>query len=713
MLLFLVILTRVSNALNIQPKIVRRSSPFHTSSALYVLMEPSKHDDELLSSIKSENKRQRTPKRKQEQISQKSPQSWNNKWIQAEQVEEEMMICLQQLQSTNRTVIFPPVRSCNAALATFGDSGDYLRALRLFLKMRKCVSIRHQTVPAPTLVTYCTMMSRALTVGNPHVALRLWNLMKLQTEFFASAHHNHTATIILPDVKAANILMNVYAKLADMDSAWYLFDQMIHGNGTDVPKLNPNLVTYNTLLDACRKACDLDAALVAKDLLHQSGILPDARTYTTLISTVARTPSHASGAHDVTLAFTWLQDMYTQQIPPNGMTYSALIDACGRAGRADLALKGLRTMLRQKKLGDRMLNEVGAWTAAINVLGRAGRMDTAIRLFYSMPKFDVQPNTITCGSLTDCLLREGRTAETLDVLRYMKRVGIAPNEVIYTSLMSSAHRLAKMEKKRFILEDFPQQKPGNTKAIEVYTELMKSLMDTTESGSNDSNKILMQVFLVFQEMKTVGAQPDLACYNALLRSCARAGDVDRAQQVMRRLQEDGLHPNDKSWREVVKAAGKARRSDLAEAIWEVGRNYQGRGNHKDNSIGAILWKPSVDSFGALINAYLRESQVAENEGKCALLKKIVVMYRNVLTGSEGRQVDKADLLQNTPVVLLILQAIVALEKMEVITKHKLVLQHLGKSIVALEGMERLHVGNRREKNRSLDSLQTARRWLRD
>ena len=105
MLLFLVILTRVSNALNIQPKNVRRSSPFHTSSALYVLMEPSKHDDDLLNSIKSENKRQRTPKRKQEQISQKSPQSWNNKWIQAEQVEEEMMICLQQLQSTNRTVI--------------------------------------------------------------------------------------------------------------------------------------------------------------------------------------------------------------------------------------------------------------------------------------------------------------------------------------------------------------------------------------------------------------------------------------------------------------------------------------------------------------------------------------------------------------------------------------------------------------------------------
>jgi pentatricopeptide repeat protein len=126
-------------------------------------------------------------------------------------------------------------------------------------------------VPAPTLVTYSTMMSRALTIGNPHVALRLWNLMKLQADFFStiptstSAIHRQTkntfgSNSIVPDVKAANILLNVYAKLADVDSAWYILDQMIHGNGTDVPKLTPNLVTYNTLLDACAKARDLDAA---------------------------------------------------------------------------------------------------------------------------------------------------------------------------------------------------------------------------------------------------------------------------------------------------------------------------------------------------------------------------------------------------------------------------------------------------------------------
>jgi pentatricopeptide repeat protein len=294
----------------------------------------------------------------------------------------------------------------------------------------------------------------------------------------------------------------------------------------------------------------------------------------------------------------------------------------------------------------------------------------------------------------------------------MKRAGIAPNEVIYTSLMTSAERLVKMEKNRVVLEESHVEDHGDTKAIEVYTELMKALMDTSNGDSSDSNTLLMKVFLVFQEMKTAGAQPDLACYNALLRACARAGDVDRALEVMRRLQDEGLHPNDKSWRELVRAAAKVRRSDLAEAVWSMGKNYPGRGKSKDNAISAMLWKPSVESLGDLVNAYLRESHVVEGDHeKRTLLKKIIVIYRNIMTGSEGRIVDKADMLESQSVLLMMLQAIVALEKMEEVEKHKVVLKNLGRSIAALGSMERIQVGSRRENNRSLNSLRIARAWL--
>eukprot|EP00980_Cylindrotheca_fusiformis_P025502 scaffold13896_cov75-Cylindrotheca_fusiformis.AAC.1 len=64
---------------------------------------------------------------------------------------------------------FPGIRECNAALASFGDGGDLLRALRLYFKMWKTslLSQQHparkwQPVPIPTLVTFSTALCSRL-----------------------------------------------------------------------------------------------------------------------------------------------------------------------------------------------------------------------------------------------------------------------------------------------------------------------------------------------------------------------------------------------------------------------------------------------------------------------------------------------------------------------------------------------------------------------
>ena len=87
---------------------------------------------------------------------------------------------------------------------------------------------------------------------------------------------------------------------------------------------------------------------VIHDMVQIQRLPADARTYTSLIATVARHSGKVAGRYDPTPAFQFLTDMRDQGIQPNGMTYSALIDACGRCKRSDLALQGLRMMLRQK-----------------------------------------------------------------------------------------------------------------------------------------------------------------------------------------------------------------------------------------------------------------------------------------------------------------------------------------------------------------------------
>lgn len=427
----------------------------------------------------------------------------------------------------------------NAALATFGDAGEFRRALKLFTQMKKSASLlssiqstaapagdhhslmggddRNNTndnhspptlhsidlVPAPpkpTLVTYSTLMSRAVSLGKPRVALRLWNIMQNQPNFYTNVLsrkqreygrrvfekkqkgvdsllkqiqflEKEEEGVIIPDVIFCNTLMNAYAKLGEHVAARSILNAMLGLGAYDVitachegiPLTAPTVVTYNTLADACKVAGELGAALEVPELMTihadakgDKSLLPDARTYTILISTVARKKKNdkeardvrSGGENDPDMAFALLNRMINEGITPNGVTYCALIDVCSRCRRNDLALNGLRIMLQQKSKASldsprknvpmyhqqALFNEVGAWTAAINACGKTGRTDTAIRLFRTMQKFGVKPNSVTCGCLSDCLLKDKpiRMTETLEVLHYMKREELLPGEVMYT-----------------------------------------------------------------------------------------------------------------------------------------------------------------------------------------------------------------------------------------------------------------------------------------
>ena len=212
---------------------------------------------------------------------------------------------------------------------------------------------------------------------------------------------------IVPDIRAVNILMNVFAKMGDQASAKVLMEQLYDGtvvpyddssvekngmlgtrigtmdendneNENDaetlssnlnldleqledmdsvldlikvVPRMTPNVVTYNTLIDACHRAGDLDAGLEALNhMKRNTNLKPDAMTYTSLISSVARRQTQSSGQNDPDLAFSLFDEMVNERIRPNGMTYCALIDVCGRCRRSDLALKGKSSNIHPTQL---------------------------------------------------------------------------------------------------------------------------------------------------------------------------------------------------------------------------------------------------------------------------------------------------------------------------------------------------------------------------
>lgn len=472
----------------------------------------------------------------------------------------------------------PSTRAINGAIKVFADlkcqdllDDGFSRSLGLFRLMRK--------TNKPTAVTYSTLMSRAVRLRKNAVALRLWGVM-LRSDPPPPV-----------DTRSANILMNAFAKESDPASCNILLDEMLltispsssSANYTMLPpnttNCSPNVVTYNTLVDALMRAGDLEGGLAVLKTMTANKIKPDITTFTTLISNVGlpQTNSSASyGSNDPDVAFQLFEKLQSPpyNLSPNGKTYCALINVCSRVRRPDLALKTLRLMRNEgwgeggskvtgnSKYVNQNINEaVRAWTATIDACGKSERVDTAITLFNSMVSSSViTPNEVTCSCLFDILLKKDKISGALDVIKYMKGANLQPTDYMYTGMLSVASRLLKNEEEM---------------SKEIYVELM-SLFSSKKSARNrrynkrnssgkdeDDQDVLMSVFLIFYAIDN----PDLVCYNTLLSACARVGDVERSLQVLERIKDEELMPNAKTYAELLKCAYVAKDTSLSFTLW--------------------------------------------------------------------------------------------------------------------------------------------------
>lgn len=181
-----------------------RKPCIHRYTGLNVLAEPPTGVGSSGWSERPRKKRIIRTKRKNQEERKDEVYS-SGRWDKAILVESQIRDALDALQESLKlnaeagTVLdryplqFPGIRECNAALASFGDADDLLRALRLYFKMRKVAALSEshpptqwQPVPVPTLVTFSTLMSRAMYAGKPMVAIRIWKIMKQERSFFTA-----------------------------------------------------------------------------------------------------------------------------------------------------------------------------------------------------------------------------------------------------------------------------------------------------------------------------------------------------------------------------------------------------------------------------------------------------------------------------------------------------------------------------------------------
>ena len=321
----------------------------------------------------------------------------------------------------------------------------------------------------------------------------------------------------LPDLSIFTTAINMQAKCRDGSgvSALQLLSLMKQ-NG-----VSPTAVTLNSVIDAQAKQKDGKArvALTILDAMRQSQIAevrPTVVTYTSVIDCQAKC---ADGEGRTAVAL--MEEMVTEGLQPNHMTYGCCINAQAKRGNAKVA-----SMLLEKMLASGLRPSHAQYNAVLDAHARCsdGSAIEALLVLDSMRQRGTQPNVISYSACIDAQAkREDGSAEiAVQLLEELLEKQIRPEMVTFAAA----------------IEAQAKRKDGSPEHAAVILEGMSAYI-----------------------------KPNQVHYNSVLNACAnkRPSAINVAERIFGLMQAKGFYPNIYTVSALLRAAGFSdpSRPDLA------------------------------------------------------------------------------------------------------------------------------------------------------
>ncbi|KAJ0974436.1 hypothetical protein J5N97_016401 [Dioscorea zingiberensis] len=217
-----------------------------------------------------------------------------------------------------------------------------------------------------------------------------------------------------PCTVVENSLMDMYAKLEQVDSANLIFRKME----------NRDIVSWNTLMSCFVKNGRAHEALQHLNEIHSKfgdDLLPD---FVTILSSIHACSEIASLQHGQILHCYAMKSGFRCDT----FVSNALIDMYAKSGRIDFAKDTFEEM---------EMKDLGTWNSMIAAYGIHGDGDSALKVFYELKQLGRQkPNAVTFASIISACSHSGLTAEGYELFKSMQRnYNIEPTMEHYASMV--------------------------------------------------------------------------------------------------------------------------------------------------------------------------------------------------------------------------------------------------------------------------------------
>jgi pentatricopeptide repeat protein len=211
------------------------------------------------------------------------------------------------------------------------------------------------------------------------------------------------------------------------------------------------------------------------------------------------------------------------------VAYRLVISACARGRAAKEAIQVLDEFCSQHPHG----GDVMAYTAAITACEYVGDWKTAFSLLDRMKNSGIQPNEVTFAAVIGACATALASTESSTV------------EVRASASMAMP---APQTRALQLLQLLKQEESYPCPNIQVYNAAIRACAEALDV--NNALKLL-------RDLRSEGLKPTIVTYGCLMTACERVGSTIAASKVFKSIREDGIEPNEIIYGAAISCCRKA------------------------------------------------------------------------------------------------------------------------------------------------------------
>ncbi|KAK9096045.1 hypothetical protein Sjap_021542 [Stephania japonica] len=174
-----------------------------------------------------------------------------------------------------------------------------------------------------------------------------------------------------------------------------------------------------------------------------------------------------------------------------------------------------------------------SYSSFIKYMGKARNPKKALEVYNSIQDESTRNHVSICNSILSCLVKSGKFESCIELFDKMKKSGLQPDEVTYSTLLTGCINY----------------KDGFLKALKLVQELkenglhMDGVIYGTLLAICASNNRCDEAEAFFQKMKDEGVSPNEFHYSSLLNVYSIDGNYTKADGLVKDMKSAGLAPN--------------------------------------------------------------------------------------------------------------------------------------------------------------------------